>query len=201
VQSGAAAGSGAAAEALRGLIRLLALTLSDASTAALRPREPDQAARLAGVRSAAGALAALEGLGRRAAELAAGGGGSSPEAAPPSGPPPLPPVPAPIVATNSTFLTVLSLPLSGSPQHALECPIQDVEGAHAQVPGPEPGKFTVRRDAAWVAGSAARLAPLLARTLPPLASHKSHAVRAALAEGAPLNTQNPCMCCRTSCAA
>ena len=47
-----------------------------------------------------------------------------------------------------------------------------------------PGKYTVERDAAWLAASTARLDPLLRRVLPPLAAHKSHAVRAALAKGA-----------------
>lgn len=111
MQSGAAAGSRAAVEALRGLIRILALTLSDASTAALRvSQEPDQATQLATVRTASEALVALQGLSRRAAEVAAApsredtSSRSSLEAAKsqPMGSPPLPPVciRAPLQAVN-----------------------------------------------------------------------------------------------------
>lgn len=93
MQSGAGAGSSAAVEALRGLISIIALTLSDDATAALRAgaaqgSRESSSASLAAVDSASQALAVLEGFGRRAAEHE---GGGSPKAAP-DAPDPLPQV-------------------------------------------------------------------------------------------------------------
>ena len=101
VQSGAGAGSAAAVEALRGLIRIVVLTLSDAATAPLRAGAlgggGDNAPSLAAVDSASQALAVLEGFGRRAAEHGQG----LPEETAPDAPAPLPQVlPFDLVCSN-----------------------------------------------------------------------------------------------------
>ena len=88
MQSGSAAGAGAAVEALRGLTGIIMITLADDAAAAFRrPPAGGADAPPAAVRNTEEALAALESLGKRAAERAIQeAAGTQPEA--PSAPEP-----------------------------------------------------------------------------------------------------------------